>query len=225
MKKNLSAVFKNAAAFGIVVGLWVLFALMMADLITVLDGLTAVAFVTVISLLASDAMDKAFSDTGLLTWQYLVLAVLILMADGLWLFWASCSTWLQFVLRGLLMLAAVAAAFCWYWFFYRMSVLSDEERIVRTLTKAYQKAAKAFPALDDEGVRNALKETLFCRIEGNSLEGALLTDKPFVPGYGTYNSIAASGSLPAAEKSAALTNINAYINTLISTRKKDTAST
>lgn len=225
MKRNLAAVLKNAAAFGIVIGLWVLFALMTADLITLLTGLTAVVFITVVALLAEDAMEKAFTDTSKLTWQYLVLAVLVLAADGLWVFFAACSTWLQFALRGLLMLAAAAAAFCWYWFFYRMSVLSEEERLIRTLTKAYQKAAKAFPALDDEGVRDALKETLFCRLEGDSLEGALLTGKPFVPGYGTYDVVAASVSLPAAEKSAALTNINTYINALVENRgKNDTAS-
>lgn len=134
MKRNLAAVLKNAAAFGIVIGLWVLFALMTADLITLLTGLTAVVFITVVALLAEDAMEKAFTDTSKLTWQYLVLAVLVLAADGLWVFFAACSTWLQFALRGLLMLAASAAAFCWYWFFYRMSVLSEEERLIRTLT-------------------------------------------------------------------------------------------
>ena len=122
------------------------------------------------------------------------------------------------------MAAAGAGTFCWYWFFYKMSVMTESERLIRILSKAYAKAAKAFPALDDEGVRNALKETLFCRLEGDSLEGELLTDQPFVSRYGTYNSVAHSSTPSAQEKSAALTNIATYINTLIARRNRDTAS-
>ena len=222
--KDRNAIFKNLAAFGIVIGLWVLFALMTADLGVLAEGLTVVVFITVIAFLVEDAMEKAFTDPGLFTWQYLVGGFLVLVSDGLWLFFASCSTWLQFALRGLLMLAAAAGTFCWYWFFYRSSVMTEDERIVKALAKAYKKAAKAFPALDDEGVRNALKETLFCRLKGDSLEGVLLTDQPFVSGYGTYNSVAHSSTLSAQEKSAALTNIATYINTLIARRNRDTAS-
>lgn len=218
--KDRNAIFKNLAAFGIVIGLWVLFALMTADLGVLAEGLTVVVFITVIAFLVEDAMEKAFTDPGLFTWQYLVGGFLVLVSDGLWLFFASCSTWLQFALRGLLMLAAAAGTFCWYWFFYRSSVMTEDERIVKALAKAYKKAAKAFPALDDEGVRNALKETLFCRLEGDSLEGELCPDKPFVPGYRTYSAVADSSDLTAAEKSAAMTNINTYINALIAGRKK-----
>ena len=216
-----NAIFKNLAAFGIVIGLWTLYALMGAGFLVLLEGLTVVVFITVIALLAEDVMEKAFTDPGLFTWQYLVGGFLVLVSDGLWLFFASCSTWLQFTLRGLLMLAVSAGTFCWYWFFYRSSVMTEDERIVRALTKAYKKAAKAFPALDDEGVRNALKETLFCRLEGDSLEGELCPDKPFVPGYRTYSAVADSSDLSSAEKSAAMANINAYINALIAGRKKD----
>lgn len=218
--KDRNAIFKNLAAFGIVIGLWVLFALMTADLGVLAEGLTVVVFITVIAFLVEDAMEKAFTDPGLFTWQYLVGGFLVLVSDGLWLFFASCSTWLQFALRGLLMLAAAAGTFCWYWFFYRSSVMTEDERIVKALTKAYKKAAKAFPALDDEGVRNALKETLFCRLEGDSLEGELCTDQPFVPGYRTYSAVADSRDLTPAEKSAAMTNINTYINVLIAGRSK-----
>ena len=127
--KNKNAFFRNASAFGIVIGLWVLYSLMATDLLTMVDGLTAVVFITVVTLLASDAMEKAFTDP-----------------------------------------------------------------------------------------------TLFCRLEGDSLEGVLLTDQPFVSGYGTYNSVAHSSTLSAQEKSAALTNIATYINTLIARRNRDTAS-
>ena len=223
--KDRNAIFKNLAAFGIVIGLWVLFALMTADLCVLAEGLTVVVFITVIAFLVEDAMEKAFTDPGLFTWQYLVGGFLVLVSDGLWLFFASYSTWLQFALRGLLMLAAAAGTFCWYWFFYKMSVMTESERLIRILSKAYAKAAKAFPALDDEGVRNALKETLFCRLEGDSLEGELLTDQPFVPQCRTYNQLADSSDIPAQEKSAAMTNIASYINLLIARRtKKDKAS-
>lgn len=228
MNKDRKAVLRNAAAFGIVIGLWLLFAMMTTDLVTLLEGLTAVVFVTLITLLASDAMEKAFFAPAKLTWQYLILGILILATDGLWLFFASCTTWMQFVLRGLLMAAVGAGTFCWYWFFYKMSVMTESERLIRILSKAYAKAAKAFPALDDEGVRNALKETLFCRLEGDSLEGELLTDQPFVPQCRTYNQLADSSDISAQEKSSAMTNIASYINTLIARRtskaKKDKTS-
>ena len=215
MKK---AFYKNAAAFGIVVGLWVLYSMMTADFIALIEGLTAVVFITLITILAVDAMEKAFTDPSLFTWQYLVGAAFILVCSGLWLFFAACETWLQFALRGILMMAAAGGTFCWFYFFYGPSVLTEDERLVRLLSKIYRKAAKTFPQLDDEGVKNALKETLFCRLEGDTLEGALLTDKPFVPGYRTYKQISDSSDLSAQEKSAALTNIASYINTLVARR-------
>ena len=216
--KDKYAIFKNAASLGIVIGLWALYALMAADVVTLLEGLTVVVFISGLALFVEDAMEKAFVDPKLFTWQYLLLGLFTLITDTLWLWFASCNTWLQFALRGALMLVAAAGTFCWYWFFYRASVMSPEEIIVKNLTKAYKKAAKAFPALDDEGVRNALKEVLFCRLEGDSLEGDLLTDKPFVAGFRTYNAIANSSDLSNAEKSAAMTNINTYINALIAKR-------
>ena len=219
--KDRKAIFKNISAFGIVVMLWVLFALMTADAYVLVNGLTAVVFITVITILAVDAMEKAFTDPGLFTWQYLVGCFFIIASDGLWLFLAACSTWLQFALRGMLLIAVTAGTFIWFWCFYRISVMTDDERLVRLLSKAYRKAAKAFPSLDDEGVRNALKEVLFCRLQGDSLSGDLLTDQPFVPGYRTYRQLADSRDLPSAEKSAALTNINAYIETLIASREEE----
>ncbi len=226
MNKDKTAFLKNAAAFGIVIGLWILVALMTTDIITLIEGLTVVVFVSVITLLACDAMEKAFCNTALFTWQYLILAGFVIVCDALWLFFAACETWLQFTLRGLLLAAASGGTFCWYWFFYKSSVMTDDERLVMILAKAYRKAAKAFPALDDEGVRNALKEVLFCRLEGDSLEGSLLTDKPLAPGYRTYSQVAQSSNLGAQEKSAAMTNIATYINTLVASRniKDDTAS-
>ena len=225
MNKDRKAFLKNAAAFGIVIGLWLLFALMTADIATLLEGLTAVVFVTVITLLASDAMEKAFFESAKLTSQYLPLRIFTLVTDGLCPFFAPCTTCMQPTPTGLLIAAAGAGTFCWYWFFYKMSVMTESERLIRILSKAYAKAAKAFPALDDEGVRNALKETLFCRLEGDCLEGELLTDQPFVPQCRTYNQLADSGDIPAQEKSAAMTNIASYINLLIARRtKKDKAS-
>ena len=222
--KDKNAFFRNASAFGIVIGLWVLYSLMATDLVTMVDGLTAVVFITVVTLLASDAMEKAFTDPSLFTWQYMVGGAFILVCSGLWLFFAACETWLQFILRGLLLAGSSAGTYCWFWFCYRFSVMTDDERMLVILSKAYRKVSKTFPQLDDEGVRNALKETLFCRLEGDSLEGVLLTDQPFVSGYGTYNSVAHSSTLSAQEKSAALTNIATYINTLIARRNRDTAS-
>lgn len=219
-----NSILKNAASMGIVVLLWCLYSLMTAGISILLEGLTAVVFITVVALLVEDIMEKAFINPGLFTWQYLVDAVFILVADCLWLFFASCSTWLQFALRGLLMAAAAAGTFCWYLFFYRCSILTDDERLIRTLTKAYKRAAKAFPALDDEGVRNALKETLFCRLQGDSLEGELLTDQPFVPGFRTYSQLSGSSDLSNQEKSAAMTNIASYINELVAGREQKAAS-
>lgn len=213
-----NAILKNAAAMGIVIGLWVLYSLMTASAAVLLDGLTVVVFITVMALLVEDAMEKAFTDPGLFTWQYLVGAVFVAATDCLWLFFAACETWLQFGLRCLVLLASCAGTFCWYWFFYRNSVLTDTERLVHTLSKIYRKAAKTFPQLDDEGVRNALKETLFCRLQGDCLEGDLLTDQPFVPGYRTYSQIAGCSDFTAQEKSAAMTNISAYINALVAKR-------
>lgn len=222
--KDKYAIFKNAASLGIVVGLWVLYALMAADVVTLLEGLTVVVFIAALTLFIEDAMEKAFVNPKLFTWQYLLLGLFVLITDTLWLWFAACATWIQFALRGVLMLAAAAGTFCWYWFFYRASVMSPEEIIIKNLTKAYKKAAKAFPALDDEGVRNALKEVLFCRLEGDSMEGDLLTDKPFVTGYRTYNMLNSSSDLSAAEQSAAMTNINTYINALIAKRTKENTS-
>lgn len=219
--KGKAAIYKNLAAFGIVVGMWVLFALMTTGMGTLLEGLTAVVFITVIALLAEDAMEKAFTDTSKLTWQYLMLAVFVIIVDGLWLFLAACDTWLQLALRAIVLAAGAAGTVCWYLFFYQASVMSDDERLVKMLTKAYRKAAKAFPQLDDEGVRNALKETLFCRLEGDRLEGDLLADQPLVPGFRTYNETADSVDLPASEKSAAMTNIASYINVLIARRNSE----
>lgn len=219
--KDRKAIFKNLSAFGIVVGLWILLALMTSDMVTLLEGLTAVVFVAGITILATDVMEKAFYDPALFTWQYLAGGGLVLVSAGLWLFFAACETWLQFALRGLVFMAAVAGTFCWYWFFYSVSVMSDDERLVAKLSKAYRKAARAFPSLDDEGVRDALKETLFCRLEGDSLEGDLLSDQPIVPGYRTYSQLFDASDLSDQEKSAALTNINQYINLLIRNRNKE----
>ena len=219
--KDKGAVFKNAASMGIVVGLWTLFSLMAADAAVLLEGLTVVVFITVIALFVEDCMEKAFTDTKLFTWQYLLLGLFIGITDCLWLYFASCMTWLQFALRGLLMAASAAGAFCWYWFCYRISVMSDRELLIRALAKAYRKAAKTFPTLDDEGVRNALKETLFCRLEGDNLEGDLLTGQPFTADCRTFNQVADSSDLPGQEKSAALTNIASYISMLIERRHKD----
>ena len=142
MKK---AFFKNAAAFGIVVGLWILYSLMTADLVALVEGLTAVVFITLITILAVDVMEKVFTDPSLFTWQYLVGGAFILVCAGLWLFFAACETWLQFILRGLLTAAAAAGTFCWFYFFYGPSVLTEDERLIRPLSKIYRKAAKTFP--------------------------------------------------------------------------------
>ena len=221
MRAKLIAIGKNAAALGIVVGLWCIYALMAASFQVLLEGLTAVIFITGVALFVEDTMEKAFYDRSLFTWQYMVLGLFVLISDLLWLFWASCDTWLQFALRGLLLIAGVAATTAWYWFAYSWSVMAEDERRIITLEKAYRKAAKAFPQLDDEGVRNALKETLFCRLKGDSLEGDLLTDQPIVPGYRTYSQLFDASDLSDQEKSAALTNINQYINLLIRNRNKE----
>ena len=106
---------------------------------------------------------------------------------------------------------------------FKILVVEDDknlQQLMRTFLERAGYGTVAFPALDDEGVRNALKETLFCRLEGDSLEGELCPDKPFVPGYRTYSAVADSRDLTPAEKSAAMTNINTYINVLIAGRSK-----
>lgn len=221
MRAKLIAIGKNAAALGIVVGLWCIYALMTAGFQVLLEGLTAVIFITAVALFVEDIMEKAFYNRSLFTWQYMALGLFVLISDLLWLFWASCDTWLQFALRGLLLIAGVAATTAWYWFAYSWSVMAEDERRILTLEKAYRKAAKAFPKLDDEGVRNALKEVLFCRLKGDALEGDLLTGKPFVASYRTYNGIARAGDMLPAERAAALTNIGQYIEKLIESRHKD----
>lgn len=221
MKAKLIAIGKNAAALGIVVGLWCLYALMAEGFHVLLEGLTAVIFITGIALFVEDTMEKAFYSRELFTWQYLILGLFVIVSDLLWLYWASCDTWLQFALRGLLLIGGIAGTAAWYWFAYSWSVMGDEERRILTLEKAYRKAAKAFPKLDDEGVRDALKEVLFCRLKGDTLEGDLLTGKPLAASYRTYNGIARAGDMLSAERAAAMTNIGQYIEKLIESRHKD----
>lgn len=62
MNKDRKAFLKNAAAFGIVIGLWFLFALMTVDIAKLPERLAAAVFVTLIALLTADAMEKAFYD-------------------------------------------------------------------------------------------------------------------------------------------------------------------
>ena len=225
MKKDLMPVLKNLSALGVVSGLWLLYSLMVsAGVPALLNGLTVVVFITVLALFVEDAFEKAFGDPAKFTWQYFLLGLFILISDLLWLFFASCSTWLQFVLRFVLMLAAIAGSVVWYFFAYRPSILSEEERNLMALIRAYKKVARTFPKLDDEGVRNALKETLFCRLSGDALEGSLVTDQPFTADCRTYADLSDSSDLAAQERASAMTVIAEYIEKLIAGRKKEEAS-
>ena len=225
MRKALMPIFKNMSALGTVIGLWILYALMVtAGAGPLLSGLTVVVFITVLALFVEDAFEKAFGDPQKFTWQYFLLGLFVAITDLLWLFFADCSTWLQFTLRLVILLAGIAGTAAWYLFAYRPSVLSEEERNLLALIRAYKKVAKTFPKLDDEGVRDALKETLFCRLSGDSLEGSLVVDKPFTADCRTYADLSGSSDLGAQERASAMSVISAYIDRLVAGRKKDEAS-
>ena len=96
--------------------------------------------------------------------------------------------------------------------------MTDTERMVFIKTVAYRKLVKKFPKMDDAEVREALEKTLFCHLQGDSLEGSLLVSEPFTPGYETYRELASADSV--ADNGTGISLINGYIGRLIANRKK-----
>lgn len=210
---------KNVATIGTLIVLWTAYSIGFLSMNTYLNGLTAVIFVAVIALAAEDVFTKALNDRTLFTWQYAVLMAFVVVCDLLWVFWALCVSWLQFFGRGFIVLLAVAGTCAWAWWAYRISVMSEEERKLLTLTKAWKKLAKKFPSMSDEEVRSALESAMFCALENNSLEGSLLVSQPFTADYATLTEL--TGRDDGTDYTSIIKVMNSHITALIANRSKE----
>ncbi len=207
---------KNASTLAVIVFLWIVYSIGYLPLYQAMDVLTVVVFVTVMALTAEDVADKAFGNRKLMTWQYAILVAFVLTCDFLWVFLGSCDTWMQLLIRVLLLMAAAAGTGMWAWFAYRVSVMSDRERNILSKTIAYRKLARKFKKMNDEEVKTALESALFCHLEADSLEGRCMVGEPFTPEYKTLNELLAEDG--GADNGAALSVINGYIQSLIEKR-------
>lgn len=176
-----------------VVGLVILlaaYALGFLSLYDFMNAMTAVVFLSVITLALEDVLHKAIRHRELITWQYAVLILFVVACDFLWVFLAICATWLQLLGRLVLLMAAVAGTVLWAWFAYRISVMTDVERKQLRYTKLYNKIAKKFPTMTDDEVADALESTLFCHLQNDCLEGGLCISQPFTTDCATFQELA-----------------------------------
>ena len=208
---------KNVAAVGAIIALWAVYSIGYLSLADALDVLTVVVFISVLSISIEDAAEKLFLNRKLITWQYVVLMAFTLTCDFLWLFLAACASWAELLTRAVLLVAAAGGTFAWAWFAYRVSVMSEVDRLILEKTIAYKKLTRKIGKLNDEEVREVLNKALFCYLKDDCLEGGLLVSQPFHPGYKTYDELVSEDS--GADSGAAISIINGYISSLIEKRK------
>lgn len=214
----IKTLLKNTLSIVAIVVMWGIYSIGYLSLPDALNALTLVVFVSVLAMATEDVFAKLLLNRELITWQYAILIAFVLTCDFLWLYLADCATWIQLAIRAILLVIAAFGTFIWAFFAYRISVMSEQERTILYKSIAYKKIAKKFKGMSDEQVRAALESTLFCYLEGDSLEGGLLVSEPFTPEFKTYSELSSSTDNDIAS---ALSIANGYIDLLIKNRKEN----
>lgn len=214
----IKTLLKNTLSIVAIVVMWGIYSIGYLSLPDALNALTLVVFVSVLAMATEDVFAKLLLNRELITWQYAILIAFVLTCDFLWLYLADCATWIQLAIRAILLVIAAFGTFIWAFFAYRISVMSEQERTILYKSIAYKKIAKKFKGMSDEQVRAALENTLFCYLEGDSLEGGLLVSEPFTPEFKTYSELSSSTDNDIAS---ALSIANGYIDLLIKNRKEN----
>lgn len=214
----IKTLLKNTLSIVAIVVMWGIYSIGYLSLPDALNALTLVVFVSVLAMATEDVFAKLLLNRELITWQYAILIAFVLTCDFLWLYLADCATWIQLAIRAILLVIAAFGTFIWAFFAYRISVMSEQERTILYKSIAYKKIAKKFKGMSDEQVRTALESTLFCYLEGDSLEGGLLVSEPFTPEFKTYSELSSSTDNDIAS---ALSIANGYIDLLIKNRKEN----
>lgn len=214
----IKTLLKNTLSIVAIVVMWGIYSIGYLSLPDALNALTLVVFVSVLAMATEDVFAKLLLNRELITWQYAILIAFVLTCDFLWLYLADCATWIQLAIRTILLIIAAFGTFIWAFFAYRISVMSEQERTILYKSIAYKKIAKKFKGMSDEQVRAALENTLFCYLEGDSLEGGLLVSEPFTPEFKTYSELSSSTDNDIAS---ALSIANGYIDLLIKNRKEN----
>lgn len=214
----IKTLIKNALSIVAIIVMWGIYSVGYLSLPDALNALTLVVFVSVLAMATEDVFAKLLLNRELITWQYAILIAFVLTCDFLWLYLADCATWIQLAIRAILLIIAAFGTFIWAFFAYRISVMSEQERTILYKSIAYKKIARKFKGMSDEQVRAALENTLFCYIEGDSLEGGLLVSEPFTPEFKTYSELTNSTD---SDIASALSIANGYIDLLIKNRKEN----
>ena len=214
----IKTLIKNALSIVAIIVMWGIYSVGYLSLPDALNALTLVVFVSVLAMATEDVFAKLLLNRELITWQYAILIAFVLTCDFLWLYLADCATWIQLAIRAILLIIAAFGTFIWAFFAYRISVMSEQERTILYKSIAYKKIARKFKGMSDEQVRAALENTLFCYLEGDSLEGGLLVSEPFTPEFKTYSELTNSTDNDIAS---ALSIANGYIDLLIKNRKEN----
>lgn len=213
MKKTF---LKDLLTFGIIVALWAVYSMGYLPMGQAMDVLTIVVFVTIMTLAAEDAATKVIKHKELITWQYVVLMAFVMACDFLWVFLGVCATMAQLASRAILLCAAVGGTVVWAAYAYRISVMSEDERIILTKSILYKKLSRKFRKMNDEEVEKALSKALFCHLKDDSLEGGLLVGEPFTVERSTLDELLQQDS--GTDNGAAIQVISGYIQQLIATR-------
>ena len=214
----IKTLIKNALSIVAIIVMWGIYSVGYLSLPDALNALTLVVFVSVLAMATEDVFAKLLLNRELITWQYAILIAFVLTCDFLWLYLADCATWIQLAIRAILLIIAAFGTFIWAFFAYRISVMSEQERTILYKSIAYKKIARKFKGMSDEQVRAALENTLFCYLEGDSLEGGLLVREPFTPEFKTYSELTNSTD---SDIASALSIANGYIDLLIKNRKEN----
>ena len=214
----IKTLLKNTLSIVAIIVMWGIYSVGYLSLPDALNALTLVVFVSVLAMATEDVFAKLLLNRELITWQYAILIAFVLTCDFLWLYLADCATWIQLAIRAILLIIAAFGTFIWAFFAYRISVMSEQERTILYKSIAYKKIARKFKGMSDEQVRAALENTLFCYLEGDSLEGGLLVSEPFTPEFKTYSELTNSTDNDIAS---ALSIANGYIDLLIKNRKEN----
>ena len=213
----LKSLLKNALAIIGLVVLLIAYAIGYLSLYDFLNAMTVLVFLGILTLCLEDIFRKVFYHRDVITWQYAILILFIVCCDFLWLFFAACVTWLQFFGRFVLLLVASAGTLGWAIFAYRVSIMTDVERKVMRLTKIYKKVFKNVSGMTDDEVRTALEGALFCRLEGDSLEGGLCISEPFTADCATFEELANRDD--GSDYTNVIDAIGDYISLVIANRK------
>lgn len=215
MVKSLA---KDAASLVAVVIMWAIYSAGYLSLQEALEMLTVIVFITVLALGTEDVFRKLIFARKLITWQYAILMAFVLTCDFLWLYLADCDTYVQLAVRTLMLAVAAGGTVTWALFAYRISVMTDGEKMILAKSMAFRRIRRNFKDMSDEQVRTALESTLFCRLEGDRLEGRLLVSEPFHPESKTVTELQ---DCTDADSGTALSTLAGYIDTLVATRTKE----